>query len=122
MTQYKWLPKMPTAKMLESVDANIKPAVVSIYERMWISVPESSQSPSFYRYSTTDGFGDTTFHTTNRKPTSEVSNLTPLYTHPPKPESISDIDIEKLYQNLSCDISIDQLKEIVGMIESFSRN
>ncbi len=50
----------------------------------------------------------------------------PLYTHPPKPESItksiSDIDIEKLYQNLSCDISIGQLEEIVGMIESFSRN
>jgi len=23
MTQYKWLPKMPTAKMLESVEVNI---------------------------------------------------------------------------------------------------
>ena len=45
MTQYKWLPSEPTDEMLVTVESNIKPAVISIYERMWKDAPEVEQEP-----------------------------------------------------------------------------
>jgi hypothetical protein len=78
MLQYKLLPNTPSFDMLEGIGANIKPAVVSIYERMWKIAPDVEQEPYGYIYHNDYGLVFSKHHFTDTKNT----ELTAVYTHP----------------------------------------
>ncbi len=78
MSDYKWLPNTPSFDMLEGIEANIKPAVVSIYERMWRTAQEVEQEPFGYVRQSIDedGFNCMDFYK------SRHIGAIPVYTHP----------------------------------------
>jgi hypothetical protein len=105
-TQFKWLHRQPTNEMLANAIRNsegIYPDFVfaSDFKAMWDAAPETEETPLFYRVVLKNTKGvihvqDCDFPPTADDYDGEVLSVTPLYTHPPKREPLSEEEVLSL--------------------------
>jgi hypothetical protein len=102
MTKFKWLPSEPTDEMVDAAMSSLPLSMAEIqvkqvYSLLWKAAPEVEQDPVGYADAESVAYllegGDSGILIV---PEPTDTRDTPLYTHPPKCEPLSEDDISKL--------------------------